>query len=145
MAVSGLPEACENHAKWIAKLALDMMDMAKCVQMGVEPVVSQIQHQNNNCYEMDYFFFNFFFTLALSHVTYFCWIKCSISVECRRMVESHIHIVLDKYWSQVQYFNNLKTFWNRWNEKKKKISETRKRRNRWNENERKREKENMKN
>lgn len=40
MAVSGLPEACENHAKWIAKLALDMMDMAKCVQMGAEPVVS---------------------------------------------------------------------------------------------------------
>lgn len=41
MAVSGLPEACENHAKWIAKLALDMMDMAKYVQMGTEPVVSQ--------------------------------------------------------------------------------------------------------
>lgn len=61
MAVSGLPEACENHAKWIAKLALDMMDMAKCVQMGVEPVVSQIQHQNNNCYEMDYFFPIFFY------------------------------------------------------------------------------------
>ncbi|XP_031631652.1 guanylate cyclase soluble subunit beta-1 isoform X2 [Contarinia nasturtii] len=38
MAVSGLPEACENHAKWIAKLALDMMDMAKYVQMGAEPV-----------------------------------------------------------------------------------------------------------
>lgn len=41
MAVSGLPEACENHAKWIAKLALDMMDMAKYVQMGAEPVVSR--------------------------------------------------------------------------------------------------------
>lgn len=41
MAVSGIPEACENHAKWIAKLALDMMDMAKYVQMGTEPVVSQ--------------------------------------------------------------------------------------------------------
>lgn len=40
MAVSGLPETCENHAKWIAKLALDMLDMAKCVQMGTEPVVS---------------------------------------------------------------------------------------------------------
>lgn len=39
MAVSGLPEACESHPKWIAKLALDMMDMAKCVQMGAEPVV----------------------------------------------------------------------------------------------------------
>lgn len=43
MAVSGLPEACENHAKWIAKLALDMMDMAKCVQMGTEPVVSHTE------------------------------------------------------------------------------------------------------
>lgn len=39
MAVSGLPEACENHAKWIAKLSLDMMDMAKNVKMGSEPVV----------------------------------------------------------------------------------------------------------
>lgn len=39
MAVSGLPEACESHPKWIAKLALDMMDMAKCVQMGADPVV----------------------------------------------------------------------------------------------------------
>lgn len=45
MAVSGLPEACENHAKWIAKLSLDMMDMAKYVQMGTEPVVSQTQIQ----------------------------------------------------------------------------------------------------
>lgn len=40
MAVSGLPEACENHAKWIAKLSLDMMDMAKSVQMGFESLVS---------------------------------------------------------------------------------------------------------
>lgn len=39
MAVSGLPESCENHAKWMAKLALDMMDMAKNVKMGLEPVV----------------------------------------------------------------------------------------------------------
>lgn len=44
MAVSGLPEACENHAKWIAKLSLDMMDMAKYVQMGTEPVVSQTHY-----------------------------------------------------------------------------------------------------
>lgn len=48
MAVSGLPEACENHAKWIAKLALDMMDMAKYVQMGAEPVVSQHTHKHSN-------------------------------------------------------------------------------------------------
>lgn len=40
MAVSGLPETCRGHAKWIAKLALDMMDMAKCVKMGDEPMVS---------------------------------------------------------------------------------------------------------
>lgn len=40
MAVSGLPDACENHAKCIAKLALDIMDMAKNVTMGGEPVVS---------------------------------------------------------------------------------------------------------
>lgn len=48
MAVSGLPEACENHAKWIAKLALDMMDMAKYVQMGAEPVVSQHTHTHTH-------------------------------------------------------------------------------------------------
>ena len=29
MAVSGLPEACNNHAKSIAKLALDLMDVTK--------------------------------------------------------------------------------------------------------------------
>lgn len=40
MAVSGLPETCDNHAKCIARLALDMMDMAKNVKMGPEPVVS---------------------------------------------------------------------------------------------------------
>lgn len=42
MAVSGLPETCKSHAKWIAKLALDMMDMAKCVKMGDEPVVREL-------------------------------------------------------------------------------------------------------
>lgn len=40
MAVSGLPETCNNHAKWIAKLALDMMDMARNVAMGSKPLVS---------------------------------------------------------------------------------------------------------
>lgn len=40
MAVSGLPDACENHAKCIARLALDMMDMAQNVKMGEFPVVS---------------------------------------------------------------------------------------------------------
>ncbi|XP_058127008.1 guanylate cyclase soluble subunit beta-1 [Anopheles ziemanni] len=36
MAVSGLPDECENHAKCIARLALDMLDMAKNVKMGTE-------------------------------------------------------------------------------------------------------------
>ncbi|XP_052868356.1 guanylate cyclase soluble subunit beta-1 [Anopheles cruzii] len=36
MAVSGLPDECENHAKCIARLALDMLDMAKNVKMGSE-------------------------------------------------------------------------------------------------------------
>uniref|UniRef100_A0A6B2EBN4 Guanylate cyclase soluble subunit beta-1 n=1 Tax=Phlebotomus kandelakii TaxID=1109342 RepID=A0A6B2EBN4_9DIPT len=38
MAVSGLPDPCENHAKCISNLALDMMDMAKNVTMGTQPV-----------------------------------------------------------------------------------------------------------
>ncbi|KAJ6640086.1 Guanylate cyclase soluble subunit beta-1 [Pseudolycoriella hygida] len=38
MAVSGLPEVCDNHAKCIARLALDMMDMCKNVNMGPKPV-----------------------------------------------------------------------------------------------------------
>lgn len=40
MAVSGLPEKCNDHAKCIARLALDMMDKAQEVKMGPEPVVS---------------------------------------------------------------------------------------------------------
>lgn len=39
MAVSGLPEACDNHAQCMARLALDMMDVARNVKMGAEPVV----------------------------------------------------------------------------------------------------------
>ncbi|GAB0092356.1 Guanylate cyclase [Sergentomyia squamirostris] len=38
MAVSGLPDPCENHAKCISNLALDMMDQAKEVMMGSHPV-----------------------------------------------------------------------------------------------------------
>lgn len=45
MAVSGLPETCDNHAKCIARLALDMMDMAKNVKMGPKPMVSSNQLQ----------------------------------------------------------------------------------------------------
>lgn len=40
MAVSGLPDPCEDHAKCMARVALDMMDMAKNVKMGSNPVVS---------------------------------------------------------------------------------------------------------
>ncbi|XP_034484416.1 guanylate cyclase soluble subunit beta-1 [Drosophila innubila] len=38
MAVSGLPDHCEDHAKCMARVALDMMDMAKNVKMGSDPV-----------------------------------------------------------------------------------------------------------
>lgn len=40
MAVSGLPDNCENHAVCIARLALDMNEMAESVKMDEEPVVS---------------------------------------------------------------------------------------------------------
>ena len=44
MAVSGLPEPCRSHARCMARLALDMMDLAADeVQIDGEPVVrSQI-------------------------------------------------------------------------------------------------------
>ncbi|XP_014277846.1 guanylate cyclase soluble subunit beta-1 isoform X2 [Halyomorpha halys] len=38
MAVSGLPEPCEEHARCIARLALDMMDVAKQCTMDGKPV-----------------------------------------------------------------------------------------------------------
>jgi guanylate cyclase soluble subunit beta len=40
MAVSGLPEPCQTHARCIARLALDMMDRGREVQIDDEPVVS---------------------------------------------------------------------------------------------------------
>ena len=40
MAVSGLPDECDNHAVCIARLALDMIEMAENVMMGNSPVVS---------------------------------------------------------------------------------------------------------
>lgn len=40
MTVSGLPEICDNHAKCMARLALDLMDIAENVMMGSVPVVS---------------------------------------------------------------------------------------------------------
>lgn len=39
MAVSGLPEPCTTHAKNIANLALDMMDLGKTVLLDGKPVV----------------------------------------------------------------------------------------------------------
>jgi guanylate cyclase soluble subunit beta len=43
MAVSGLPEPCSSHARCIARLALDMMDLAADeVKIDGEPVVRKI-------------------------------------------------------------------------------------------------------
>ena len=42
MAVSGLPDECENHAVSIARLALDMIDKADSVKMGNQPIVSRV-------------------------------------------------------------------------------------------------------
>ena len=50
MAVSGLPDHCEDHAKCIARLALDMMDMAKNVKMGSNPMVSKLTNAFTNVY-----------------------------------------------------------------------------------------------
>ncbi|KAJ9595190.1 hypothetical protein L9F63_013514, partial [Diploptera punctata] len=38
MAVSGLPEPCQTHARCMARLALDMMDLVQEVQVDGEPV-----------------------------------------------------------------------------------------------------------
>jgi guanylate cyclase soluble subunit beta len=43
MAVSGLPDVCENHAVSIARLALDMIDKADSVKMGDKPIVSALK------------------------------------------------------------------------------------------------------
>lgn len=43
MAVSGLPEPCRCHARCIARLALDMMDLAANeVKIDGEPVVGRL-------------------------------------------------------------------------------------------------------
>lgn len=39
MAVSGLPEPCRQHARCIARLALDMMELCKEVIVDNNPVV----------------------------------------------------------------------------------------------------------
>lgn len=41
MAVSGLPEPCNAHARCIARLALDMMDLSSEVKVDGKPVVSR--------------------------------------------------------------------------------------------------------
>lgn len=43
MAVSGLPEPCQQHARCMAKLALDMMDLCKEVIVNGNPVVRLIR------------------------------------------------------------------------------------------------------
>lgn len=40
MAVSGLPEPCTTHARCMARLALDMMDLGREVIFDGQPVVS---------------------------------------------------------------------------------------------------------
>lgn len=57
MAVSGLPDACQNHAACIARLALDMIEMADSVKMGSLPIVST-NHISAEAYE--------FLTLSLN-------------------------------------------------------------------------------
>ncbi|KAI8046146.1 hypothetical protein M5D96_002346 [Drosophila gunungcola] len=54
MAVSGLPDHCEDHAKCMARVALDMMDMAKNVKMGSNPVVRRSEdEEKNECEDED--------------------------------------------------------------------------------------------
>lgn len=48
MAVSGLPEPCQTHARCIARLALDMMDRGREVQVDGEPVVSGELNSNRS-------------------------------------------------------------------------------------------------
>lgn len=55
MAVSGLPDHCEDHAKCMARVALDMMDMAKNVKMGSNPVVSKVCNFSYNLSNLEYF------------------------------------------------------------------------------------------
>lgn len=40
MAVSGLPVSCQDHARCIARLALDMMELSKEVIVDEVPIVS---------------------------------------------------------------------------------------------------------
>lgn len=46
MAVSGLPEPCTTHARDIARLALDMMDLSKEVIVDGEPMVRNVINNN---------------------------------------------------------------------------------------------------
>lgn len=44
MAVSGLPEPCTSHARCMARLALDMMDLSSEVKVDGTPVVRPSSH-----------------------------------------------------------------------------------------------------
>jgi hypothetical protein len=46
MAVSGLPEPCSSHAKCMAGLALDMMDLVDQIKFEDVDVVCQYFHEN---------------------------------------------------------------------------------------------------
>lgn len=56
MAVSGIPDECENHAVCIARLALDMIEMADNVKMGSHPIVSFFHIESFHLYEIMFFF-----------------------------------------------------------------------------------------
>lgn len=47
MAVSGLPEPCATHARCMARVALDMMDLGREVLFDGQPVVSRIKREQS--------------------------------------------------------------------------------------------------
>lgn len=56
MAVSGLPEPCEDHVRCIARLALDMMDLSHTVVVDGVPVVS-VHRRRRKAKKKSFFFF----------------------------------------------------------------------------------------
>lgn len=67
MAVSGLPEPCESHARCIARLALDIMDLSKRVKnadLDGIVIISIVAHLNYfHFYNKHLYFFSPFFKL----------------------------------------------------------------------------------
>lgn len=67
MAVSGLPEPCASHARCMARVALDMMDIIKDLRIDGKPVVRKINFYLSRkkllvrllCIILNYFFSNF--------------------------------------------------------------------------------------